>query len=308
MKNILNLQKLYIIVSVFVLIKFITVYANGNHVPEIGARCELDNLDVNNSKLRLKWALQCRYISKSMYNRALTIKKFENGVLKIHNVSNPLYPTFGKLNGTIVTNPRNYVAYPKGSNKDINICDLPEDYTIVGWCRASCFIPEEKILFNEGYMPLKKAYDLRNDKVIGLNSRSTLDNPMFSKYDVGLYTASLVDTQHDIIKFKMASGGELNVTTNHPMLNSNGVMVNAESLQVGDSIPRVDGALDIIVEKSMYKYFGKVYNLAPKTYDLYANILVAQGYLVGSTWYQNEGANMLNRLIFRQRINTDLTE
>jgi len=44
-------------------------------------------------------------------------------------------------------------------------------------------------------------------------------------------------------------------------------------------------------------YFGKVYNIKPASTNRVANILIAQGFLVGSSRFQNEDADFINRII-----------
>jgi hypothetical protein len=47
-------------------------------------------------------------------------------------------------------------------------------------------------------------------------------------------------------------------------------------------------------------YFGKVYNIKPVSRERVSNVLIAQGYLVGSARFQNDDVNYMNRaLLFR---------
>ena len=48
-----------------------------------------------------------------------------------------------------------------------------------------------------------------------------------------------------------------------------------------------------------FNYFGKVYNLFVKSSALHKNIVVTNGYLNGTAYFQNDGAQHLNRQLFR---------
>ena len=69
---------------------------------------------------------------------------------------------------------------------------------------------------------------------------------------------------------------------------------------------KADGTLDPIVDIQKATFFGKVYNLAPVTTDRVSNILVAQGYLVGSVRFQNDEVGYLNRIILYRSIPADV--
>lgn len=68
---------------------------------------------------------------------------------------------------------------------------------------------------------------------------------------------------------------------------------------------REDGSPDRIISVSRERWFGKAYNIRPKTTDLLSNILVAQGYLNGSVRFQNEFVEDMNRIILRKNIPHD---
>ena len=72
--------------------------------------------------------------------------------------------------------------------------------------------------------------------------------------------------------------------------------------KAGESLFMVGGALDPILSIESTIYHGKVYNLFVNTNDLKQNVVVLNGYLNGTAFFQNEGAQKLNRTLFRQHL------
>jgi hypothetical protein len=79
-------------------------------------------------------------------------------------------------------------------------------------------------------------------------------------------------------------------------------MVQASTLKVGTKLVKADGSRDAIVSVTQKSEFGKAYNLAPKATDRVSNILIAQGFLVGSSRYLNDDADYMNRVILGRSI------
>ena len=114
-----------------------------------------------------------------------------------------------------------------------------------------------------------------------------------------------MDTEHDIIVFKMKSGGELRLTPNHPLVTVDGKIKLAADFKSGDSLLKLGGEQDPIVSLEHIKYFGKVYNLFVNSRDKFKNIVVTNGYLNGTAYYQNEGADNVNKKILKTRLLKD---
>ncbi|MFE8602494.1 hypothetical protein [Archangium violaceum] len=71
--------------------------------------------------------------------------------------------------------------------------------------------------------------------------------------------------------------------------------MTAQTLKVGDALLKADGTQDPIVDIQRTQYFGKVYNLRPDSSARISNVLVAKGYLVGSSLFQNDEVGYFNR-------------
>ena len=72
--------------------------------------------------------------------------------------------------------------------------------------------------------------------------------------------------------------------------------------EAGNRLIKPDGTRDEVVSVTQADYFGKVYNLKPASTNRVANILIAQGFLVGSSRFQNEDADFINRIILGRGI------
>lgn len=223
----------------------------------------------------------------------------------------PLYPTFGTAanisNSTQLfpntNNPNDCILY---YDKAATQPALTGSFYVNGWCESSCYTPEQELLFSDGYRAIGEAIQELLPTMITLAPDSTLGDVQFQETPVYSYTRELRDSEHVIFELKMASGGELRVTAEHPVLVSTGRMVTAASLHVGDKLIRESGGTDSIVDIDRTTHFGKVYNIKPATNDLVSNVLVAQGYLVGSARYQNDDVGYINRVILGRAIPRDV--
>lgn len=230
----------------------------------------------------------------------------------------PLYPTFGSLYD--IYDPNNKQLWPHPSqlvpgnplncnlylNSAGTVLATGYNYFVNGYCEASCYTPEQKVLFPEGNVSIVDAVAQMKPNVVTLTPDSNLDGFSLQTNKTYSYTAEFRDTEHPVVVLTMASGGSMRVTTEHPMVTSEGRLVTAQTLKVGDELVKADGTFDPIVKVDRTTYFGKVYNLRPDTDDLVSNILVAQGYLVGSSLFQNDEVGYINRIILNKRVPMDL--
>jgi hypothetical protein len=173
-------------------------------------------------------------------------------------------------------------------------------------CEAGCYSPEQKIRVGDTVIPVAEAHESGQSKLTTLAPGATLDSLEFMKNRIARWTVDIAPAHQTIITLRMESGGELRVTTEHPLVTSEGVMKRAEDLVLGESLVREDGSPDPVVSIVKTKELTKVYNLRPSTTDLTSNILVAQGYLNGSARYQNEYLKYLNRVLLRHNIPSEV--
>lgn len=180
--------------------------------------------------------------------------------------------------------------------------DLPAGIQVDAMCESGCYSPEQAIRVGDTLVPVVEAHDSGQRAVTTLVPSATLDSPKFMKNQIARWTVDIAPAEQTILTLRMKSGGELRVTTEHPLVTSEGVMKQAQDFVAGESLVRENGSPDPVVSIEKSQEFTKVYNLRPTTTDLTSNILVAQGYLSGSARYQNEYLKYLNRRLFRNKI------
>ncbi|MDC3962710.1 cell surface protein [Polyangium jinanense] len=219
----------------------------------------------------------------------------------------PAYPTFGNthdINTAKALFPHPTLADCRLYSDTNGQQPIPVGSTffVNGYCVASCYTPDQKVLFPDGEKPILDAMNELAPKMMTLSTGSTLESPELVRNEVYSYTRELHDGTHVIFVLKTASGGELRVTDKHPVIDGRGKVVEARSLKVGNNLIRPDGSFDPIVSVEKTLHRGKVYNIRPVTSDRVSNVLVAQGYLVGSSRYQNEDVDYMNRVILGRAI------
>lgn len=223
-----------------------------------------------------------------------------------------LYPTFGTT--ADINDPENQQLFPNPTDPDD--CALYTDpagmtpadsaFYVNGYCEAACYTPEQKLLFSEGEVSILEALNTLREDLITLAPDATLDAPKLKQNRTFSYTRETRDAEHKIYVITTESGGELRVTHEHPVLNGEGRMVQAQTLKPGHELMKVDGTTDRIVGIEKTTHFGKVYNITPVTTDLVSNVVVAQGFLVGSSRFQNDEVGYINRVILYRSMPAEL--
>ncbi len=179
---------------------------------------------------------------------------------------------------------------------------LPTSAINVGLCVAGCYVEGTQLQFADGPMAIKTAAEALRGDLVTLSPDATLDNLSLTTNKVERYTTDVTESVQTIYTLTMASGGQLKVTNEHPLLDGTGVIRQAHALKVGDNLVRANGKQDPITSIAVNKIFGKVYNVRPVTTDYVSNIVVAGGYLNGSLRYQNEFLDTVNALILRRAL------
>lgn len=279
----------------------------------VQSRCAELPLGNNDAIQKTKWAKRCGLIGSRHYDIFLNDDYGQPRSLA-------LFPLFflqqgNKITSTYIEEQRKIhgASYNISEYSACNKTYIANKFKLAS-CKSGCFTPDQQILFTQGEVPIAEAAAENMQAVVTLAEDAQLDALSFTDHDVLHYTASLKPTDHDIIIFHMASGGELKVTTNHPLLTSEGVMKAAENFEVGDELILSDGSFDPIETLEPIQYHGKVHNLKTdaQTEDggvsLKGQVIVAQGYLSGSSFYQNDGERLLNSLILRSSIPDNLMD
>lgn len=257
--------------------------------PIMKSRCSEDSLEPGQAVERTEWAARCGHITADERHYSLN----EGGQPR----SRPLYPLYGTEDmGSLWRAP-----ITRGAP-----CNVPGGMQVIAFCTASCYTGDQTVLFPEGFVEIETAKKEVLPDVMVLRDASTFDNLKFISYPVESYTEEVRPSWQDVLHFNMKSGGSLKVTTNHPIMDENGVVKTADKFKVGESLVHYLHGLDPIERIEKRGYFGKVYNLAPNTRLPLSNIVVAQGYLNGSSYFQNEGEAEQNRMLLRRQLPKNL--
>ncbi|MBJ6761648.1 hypothetical protein JGU66_12805 [Myxococcaceae bacterium JPH2] len=178
----------------------------------------------------------------------------------------------------------------------------PVQILMDGVCEPGCYTPDQQVLFQSGSLPIEKAQAGGVDDLVTLSKDASMDKLTLVPNTVERYTVDKDAARQDILRFRMASGGKLSVTLEHPLVTTDGTLKKAKEFVIGERLVRQDGTPDEIVSIQGESWFGKAYNLRPTSTDLTSNILVAEGYLNGSARFQSEYVEELNRLILRTNV------
>jgi hypothetical protein len=224
--------------------------------------------------------------------------------------SQPFYPSFDSTvsgTGTALFPPPN-----ANINSPCTLFTDPNGVTpwpaanpsfVAFYCAAGCYTADQNVRFSTGDTNILDAFNAVRNDVVTLSSDATIENLSTQVSPVYSYTRDAREGTQPIYTVTTASGGSLSVTNSHPVLvanGGNGRLVMAEKLREGDELLKADGTPDPVVGIDRSNYFGRAYNLAPTATEHVSNILIAQGFLVGSSRFQNEDLDYMNRaLLFR---------
>ncbi len=248
-----------------------------------------DSLDTPQATARTEWAFKCYPgLRGSMPGKQVILKDTQSGATFLG------YPTFA-----LIDENGNIISYWSGPTDSSASCDDAQKYSFIGFCRAGCYTPDQSLLYTQGFIPVLNAKNNLRDDLMTVAKDSSLDNLSFSLSSIDNYTADPIAKKQKILVINTQDGGELKITVNHPMLDSKGFMRAANTLNIGEELVKMDGSADRITSIKEIDYVGKVYNVKPNSDQPSENILVAQGFLTGSVYFQNEGIKDLNRLTLR---------
>jgi hypothetical protein len=263
----------------------------------IDARCGEDQLYNNTQALeRLNWAENCSFVKKSRTFTQEYVEETDSWVDRALY----LYPVFTKDDA-----PNNFPLW----KPDYSSCNIPADVIHFTNCEVGCYTPDQLISFTEGDLPIGDVVDgvTPVTGVVTLANDATFDSLTTKSQPIEAFTRSFKDFKETIYTLRTASDGSLSVTPGHPIVNGDGFMTEASRFKVGDKLVKADGTLDPVIAIEVNDtYFGKVYNVSPKSNQPTENIVIAQGYLNGSQKFQRKKFGELDRLTIRSLVPADL--
>lgn len=276
----------------------------------VAHRCSHDSLNVPQARGRYEWMLKCRHEIPQI---AEFLDQFDQVEMTIGGKkvglgegARPLYPTF--LNSR--TSPEQRWIAPTSAQSS---CDIPDGAYVASVCVSSCATPEQPVLIktNSGqgplaWMPIREAHDQQMSHVATLSAGAQLESRRLVATRVQQWVTELLEVEQPIIEFTMLSGRVLRVTPNHPMVRTDGQMKQADTFVIGDSLVELGGRTDLIVQIDRRQHFGRVYNVFVESDEPLRNIIVTNGYLNGTGFFQNTDSQTLNRQLFRRQMTKGL--
>lgn len=271
----------------------------------VAYRCNGDSLNNAQSQGRHEWMMKC---SSEVPMLKEFLDNFEN--VKAGNISlettRSLYPTFMDSS----TKPEKLWKAPTAKTGS---CVVPRGVYIAAVCVSSCALPQEQVLAQSGRgamgpVEFIKALTEKYERISTMTKNSTISDRRLKASKVEQWVTELVDTEQPVLLFTMESGKTLSVTPNHPLLRKDGSMDTAESFKTGDSLVALGGEQDPIRSIESIIYYGKVYNVFVKSSVPQENIIVTNGYLNGSAYFQNEGAGNMNKTLLRKKLTKGIFE
>jgi len=263
--------------------------ASSSALAQVETRCFNDDQIINpvDAQGRNAWARKCGYIDtrrEAGYNSFGDYVIFANGCHMYPN-----HPT-----GTACT-----FRVPLTESAPC----LTFTPALLGTCVVGCYTAREELRFDDRYWPIEDAPQGGVTSVTALTQNATLLRPEFAEQPIQSYVAG--DTVEDIFVLETADGHKVEVTSEHPMVNGDGVMVRANTLKVGDTLLRVDGRKVDLTQVSVFRYTGKVWNVKPQSKVKMENVLDVEGLMTGSVRFQNEWAHDYFRLTVREALDVD---
>lgn len=185
-------------------------------------------------------------------------------------------------------------------------CKIPSTVYISAVCQVDCAAPEQMIMSQSSdnsklqYSKYEQAWMQKFKYVASLKESSGLNAKRVVRAQVESWMGGEQKASaHQILVFTMKSGSQLRLTPTHTLIATDGSAKAAQDFKVGDSLVKLGGTQDEIVSIVPDILQGKVYNLYVKSNVPENNIVVINGYLNGTAFFQSEGVEYLNRQLLR---------
>lgn len=249
--------------------------------PWTGDCAYLRSIGPSNTRPNNNYGAACGLFSQSTADQ-LTAQHF---IVAYCNNAIPGCPSYN----TTVDTPS---SSPAGGSSNRPACSTLAVKTI---CTEECYTPGQSLMFGGTYQSIDGAYRSSAATVSALAPGSTADSLNLSEQPIQEFVQSRHDG--DVYQLTLDRGQTIEVTGNHPMVNSEGMMVPAQALAVGDALMTTEGDLTSIVSISKRTFSGTVWNLRPTSTKKEENVLVVNGVLTGSIRFQNQWKVDVGRLL-----------
>jgi hypothetical protein len=288
--------------------------------PYQASRCSHDSLSPSQALGRYAWMKKCEPsvpMIADFFEKMKGIKESPEEIFKKSykvdsngkaSYDRMTYATFMKADGKPWSAPApgttDYTKREALPDVSKISCEIPAGTTIAAVCLSSCLTPSQSLAvdLNGGEMSILEAMTSGVTSLPALTSSSSIGDVHYRAMKVDKFVTELIDSQHVILAIKTAKGRSIEVTPNHPVLISTGVLVEAKELTRGHELVGRDGQPDAIVQIEEKSHFGKVYNVFMASSVPEENLVLSQDLIIGSGHFQNEGSEFINRTILRQKL------
>jgi hypothetical protein len=271
-------------------------------------RCSQDSLSIPDAVQRYQWMKKCEGQVPAIKEFLDAFDKYDTGTgaseqLKYNG--HTVYATF------MIRKGKGADVVWKAPIKADAPCNVPAGIYVAAVCTASCATPDEQILVQDdslqghNNLTYKKFIDAWQENVkfvATMQENSLLASKKVDLSRVDYWVTELLDGNHDVLTFNMKSGGQITLTPNHPIVNDEGSLRLASDWKVGQNMVQLGGKFDEVVSIVPSVYYGKVYNVFVKSNSLQHNIVVTNGYLNGTAYFQNDGSGYINKQILRRNL------
>lgn len=266
----------------------LTVAADDAEAGNLVERCGQDQLSASQAPGRNEWALTHGYIDGNTYATANLL-----GWYVVFNKGSYKYGVPGDM-----VNPKIWVS---GGSPDVS---QGNDLALVGLCVPGCYTPEQEIMTEQGAFPIEAAYKREVESVMALTMGASMGDIEFAPQSIQSFVAG--ETAETVYVLEGDGGQRLEVTAEHPMVLSNGKIVEAWTLEPGDEVLGSNGRPIVLEEIGTFMFEGVVWNVRPESENKQENILSAQGFLTGSHRFQYEWAEDTNKFLRRDNMKLPL--
>ncbi|AKQ67126.1 putative cell surface protein [Myxococcus hansupus] len=168
-------------------------------------------------------------------------------------------------------------------------------------CKCGCFEADTQILTQDadGFRVWLSAKSVRSTtELISLDETTNLTTPGFLTRNI--VAMSQGKESPSLFVFTLDNGRQLKVTQNHGMLLSNGRVVEAKTVRVGDEFVGLEGEIVTVRNLTFEHTAFDVYNFEVNAEDKAGHFLAAEGVLVGDLAWQNQLSRELGAIAVRR--------
>jgi hypothetical protein len=243
---------------------------------DLDERCQYDQLKERSEAIgRNQWALKCGYIKSNSMVAAMNAE------------------------GTYIVFTNGRFGGGRG-NKDVPAsadASCVDGLIKQGFCFVGCYTPAQKLDFDGSDLGIAEAHAAQISHISSMTVESSPAELSFSAQKIKSFVAG--KTAEDIIVITTDKGQEVQVTSDHPMVDEKGIIVKARDIAVGSSLLGADGEPSKVIARKTMPYQGEVWNVRPASTNKQENILIVEGLLTGSHRFQSQWSEELTRLFMR---------